>query len=107
MTSSRDFFPVIGAFALCAIASQVGAQSDAGYPARPLRLVVPYAPGGSSDFTARVLQPALAEQFKQGRDQFAVGEVAAGPKDHQTLRWDDPLLAEANAQWIGEDRTHR
>ena len=65
MTSSRDFFPVIGAFALCAIASQVGAQSDAGYPARPLRLVVPYAPGGSSDFTARVLQPALAEQLGQ------------------------------------------
>ena len=67
------------------------------------------APGsaGTAKHRKFAWEPALAEQFKQGRDQFAVGEVAAGPKDHQTLRRDDPLLAQANAQRIGEDRTHR
>jgi tripartite-type tricarboxylate transporter receptor subunit TctC len=63
--TSSNFFHGIGALALCAAASHAGAQGDAGYPTRPLRLVVPYAPGGSSDFTARVLQPPLAEQLGQ------------------------------------------
>jgi tripartite-type tricarboxylate transporter receptor subunit TctC len=35
------------------------------YPARPLRMVVPFAPGGASDFVGRILQPALVEQVKQ------------------------------------------
>ena len=71
------------------------------------KVVIAPGPAGAAKHREFARQPALAEQFKQGRDQLAVGEVAAGPKDHQTLRWDDPLLAEANAQWIGEDRTHR
>ena len=52
-------------------------------------------------------QLAIDGEVVECGDELAVGEVAAGPKDHQALRWDDPLLAEANAQWIGEDRTHR
>ncbi len=37
------------------------AQSDGNFPSRPLRMVVPNAPGGSSDFVARILQPKLGE----------------------------------------------
>jgi tripartite-type tricarboxylate transporter receptor subunit TctC len=55
--------------AACAIAAALAlpltAQAAAGFPERPVRLIVPFAPGGSSDFTARVLQPRLAEQLGQ------------------------------------------
>ena len=32
-----------------------------GYPNRPLRMVVPFAPGGASDFVGRILQPRMSE----------------------------------------------
>ncbi len=50
----------IGA-ALLACAS-VDAQN---YPTRAVRLVVPYVPGGGTDFTARVIAPKLSEALGQ------------------------------------------
>ncbi len=35
------------------------------YPTRPIRLIVPYPPGGAADNTARILWPRLAEVFGQ------------------------------------------
>jgi tripartite-type tricarboxylate transporter receptor subunit TctC len=35
------------------------------YPSRPLRMVVPFAPGGASDFVGRIIQPAMADLLKQ------------------------------------------
>ena len=42
-------------------ASALG-QSDK-YPSRPVRMVIPFAPGGASDFIGRILQPKLAEEL--------------------------------------------
>jgi tripartite-type tricarboxylate transporter receptor subunit TctC len=35
------------------------------YPARPVRMIVPFAPGGASDTVGRIIQPALADLLKQ------------------------------------------
>jgi tripartite-type tricarboxylate transporter receptor subunit TctC len=48
---------------LLTLASATAAAQD--YPSRTLRMVVPFAPGGASDFVGRILQPRLAELLKQ------------------------------------------
>lgn len=35
------------------------------YPTRPVRMIVPFAPGGASDLVGRIIQPAMAEQLGQ------------------------------------------
>lgn len=40
-----------------------GAQEK--YPSRPIRLVIPFAPGGGSDVTARLLGPRIADRLGQ------------------------------------------
>ncbi len=32
-----------------------------GYPSRPVRMIIPFAPGGASDFVGRIMQPRLGE----------------------------------------------
>jgi len=52
--------PVLG---LALAAGTVDAQQE--YPARPVRLIVPFPPGGPSDVVARLLAQKLAESFRQ------------------------------------------
>ena len=45
-----------------AVVVGVQAQAPAGaYPNRPVRLVVPYAPGGNIDITGRIVAPAMSD----------------------------------------------
>jgi tripartite-type tricarboxylate transporter receptor subunit TctC len=55
--------PVL-ASAVCLLLAQ-GAVHAQGYPDRPIRLIVGYAPGGTTDFTARVVGPKLSEALGQ------------------------------------------
>ena len=58
MTSSR--IVLAASLALCA-----GAVHAQAYPTRPVRIVVPYAAGGNTNFTARTVAQKLTEVFGQ------------------------------------------
>jgi tripartite-type tricarboxylate transporter receptor subunit TctC len=53
------------AAAVLACAPVIAHGADNNYPARPVRMIVPFAPGGASDFVGRIIQPALAESLGQ------------------------------------------
>ena len=55
-----------GTATLTAISNTAGAQA---YPSRPVRIIVPFAPAGSSDITARLLGAWLSERIGQ---QFVI-----------------------------------
>src|SRR5580704_2934371 len=41
------------------------AEDAANYPNKPVTMIVPFAPGGASDFVARMLQPGLSQILGQ------------------------------------------
>ncbi len=41
------------------------AFGQANYPSRPVKMIVPFAPGGASDFVARIISPKLGELLGQ------------------------------------------
>jgi tripartite-type tricarboxylate transporter receptor subunit TctC len=83
---------VLGAMLAALLASpQSGAQ---GYPARPIRLIAGTAPGGITDFLARVSAEGLAAQLGQqvvvenkagATGNLAIEVVAKSPPDGYTL----------------------
>jgi tripartite-type tricarboxylate transporter receptor subunit TctC len=52
--------------AVLAAAVPATAQEDpAKYPTKPIRMIVPFAPGGASDFAARLIQPGMSQFLGQ------------------------------------------
>jgi putative tricarboxylic transport membrane protein len=83
----------------CAIASLAPthtgqAQTQRGYPNKPIRLLVPYGAGGVGDTTMRLLANALSQQIKQqivvenrpsAGGILSMSEVLRAPADGYTL----------------------
>jgi tripartite-type tricarboxylate transporter receptor subunit TctC len=81
------------------------AEKVQGYPERPIRVVVPFPPGGGTDIVTRTIQPALASRLGQqvvidnrGGAQGIVGTqiAATAAADGYTL-----VIAEIGATAIG------
>jgi tripartite-type tricarboxylate transporter receptor subunit TctC len=53
---------LVGLCVLALVGGTAGAQS---YPNRPIRMVVPFAPGGLNDVLARIISPKLSESLGQ------------------------------------------
>ncbi len=87
----------VAAFCLLAVALVAPAQSQGGaqdYPQRPIRLVVGYAPGGSTDIFSRILGSHMTQNWGQqvvvdnrsgASAQIATDIVAKAPPDGYTL----------------------
>ncbi|MGZ8265448.1 MAG: Bug family tripartite tricarboxylate transporter substrate binding protein [Burkholderiales bacterium] len=98
---------VAAAVGLCVLlpALTAGAQS---YPMRPIRLIVPYAPGGNVDITARMIGPPLAEVLGQsvvvdnrpgGGGNLGANLVARAAPDGYTLLMGSSGPLSINVKW--------
>jgi tripartite-type tricarboxylate transporter receptor subunit TctC len=55
----------LGSALLLLLAGAVFAGDVDNYPTRPVRMIVPFAPGGASDFVARMIQPGVSQILGQ------------------------------------------
>ena len=86
---------------VCGIASAFSANIFAAenYPVKPIKIVVPFAPGGAADTTARLMSEPLAKQLGQtvivenkpgGGATIGASYVANAPADGYTILYTTP-----------------
>ena len=76
------------------LAGIAGAQAAATYPSRPIRMIVPFAPGGGTDLMGRAIaarfseawgQPVIVDNRSGGNGNIGTEIVAKAPADGYTL----------------------
>ena len=94
MKTKRNFLAITLASSLSLGQSLAALAADPVYPSKPIKLIVPYPPGGGSDTFARTVSPKLSDELGQ---QFIIDNrpgaatiigadlVAKSPADGYTL----------------------
>lgn len=79
MIHPKSFRGLIAVVATAALAFAVAASAQAAFPDKPIKIIVPYAPGGSTDvlvrLTAKHLEPILGQQVVVTNIDGAGGSV--------------------------------
>lgn len=84
----------IGSLALAAMAASLGATSAQDFPQKPIHIIVPWAPGGTTDLSARKLseiaegilgQPVVVENRPGGTGTNGIDGVVNSTPDGYTL----------------------
>ena len=100
------------AAALVAAAWAQGSALGQDFPTRPVRIIVPYAPGGGTDITSRIVQertvallgqPLVIENRAGGGTLIGTQAVANAPPDGYTLGVMDPAFV-TNPQLMSDAR---
>ena len=104
----RNLLKTVAATLLAAFALSAAAQD---YPSRPLRLIVPFAPGGGADIVARAIagplarrlgQPVVVENKPGGGATLGADIVAKAPADGYTLLYATPGPQITNPYLMGK-----
>src|SRR4051812_35379532 len=91
MLTRRNWLTTLGALAALFATREALAQD---YPAKPVRVIVPYPPGGATDVLARLLSPRIEQGLKQsfvidnrggGASQLGTQAIATAPPDGYTI----------------------
>ncbi len=91
MTTTRRLWLAAALLASPLLSAPAWAQA---WPSKPIKVIVTFAPGGSSDIVARLLQPGLQEKLGQpvivdnkpgAGSTIGAAEVARAPADGYTL----------------------
>ena len=91
--------PRVSVAVLAALLAWPAVTAAQGYPTRSIRIIVPYAPGGSTDVVFRLLAPRLAEDLGQtvvvdnrpgGSSTIGLDLAAKSPPDGHT--WGTPNI---------------
>jgi tripartite-type tricarboxylate transporter receptor subunit TctC len=61
----RNFWRLLASIALATLAASAIAQPDRTYPSKPIRLIVPFPPGGAVDAIGRIVGHKLGEDLAQ------------------------------------------
>src|ERR1700688_935953 len=87
-----------------AVLASIGAVAAQTYPSRPITLVVPFPPGGSTDVIARIIagrmratlgHPIVIENVGAAQGSVGVGRVARAAPDGYTIdlgQWDTHVV---------------
>src|SRR6516165_11676649 len=105
----RNFLHLaVGAAALPAVSRFAWAQA---YPTRPVRVIVPFAPGGQVDVVARLIAQRLSEQLGQqfyvenapgGGSTIGTGRATQAAPDGYTILVTDEIAFTANPSLYGK-----
>jgi len=101
---------LVVAFTLFAFCTSAGVHADSVYPNRPVRMIVPFAPGGGSDIVGRILAQSLTELWPHsvvidnrpgGGSTIGTAIAAKAPADGHSLLVSSSAIVFAPALYKG------